>query len=96
MIRFFVSPSDVSGGLIRLSPGDAAHIKSLRLRPGELFVACDGEGVDYMCRLAGRDGERDGVRSVGFGDGLSGAQGGARDGGSLAEIVETQPSRGEP
>jgi len=51
MIRFFAAPSDVSGGFIRLSAEDGAHVRSLRLRPDELFVVCDGCGVDYLCRL---------------------------------------------
>jgi len=72
MIRFFVAPSDVSGGLIRLCEEDAAHIRSLRLRPGEPFTVCDGMGVDYACHL------------------------GERGDGSVAQIVEARPSRGEP
>jgi len=51
MIRFFTSPSLVSGGQIQLSAEDAAHIRSLRLRPSELFIVCDGEGTDYICKL---------------------------------------------
>ena len=72
MIRFFASPHDTSDGLIQLGDDDAAHIRSLRLRPSELFSICDGEGLDYICHL------------------------GERGGGSLAEIVEVCPSRGEP
>jgi len=51
MVRFFAAPPDISGGAIQLSADDAVHIRSLRLRPSELFVVCDGEGSDYICRL---------------------------------------------
>jgi 16S rRNA (uracil1498-N3)-methyltransferase len=56
MIRFFAAPSDISGGVIRLSAETARHIRSLRLRPLELFTVCDGDGTDYTCRLGERDG----------------------------------------
>jgi 16S rRNA (uracil1498-N3)-methyltransferase len=60
MIRFFVSRADIYEGMtpdgpvgtIRLSAADTTHIRSLRLRPTELFTVCDGEGTDYICRLA--------------------------------------------
>ena len=62
MVRFFVAPHDVSGGMIRLSAEDAEHIRSLRLRPSELFIVCDGEGTDYICRLGERgDGSAAGI-----------------------------------
>jgi len=57
MTRFFADKSRISGNLIALDAGDAAHIRSLRLRPSELFVVCDGEGVDHICRLSERGGE---------------------------------------
>jgi len=72
MVRFFAVPPDFCGNSIRLSDEDAAHIRSLRLRPGEFFVVCDGAGTDHICRL------------------------GERDGGSVAEIVRTSTSLGEP
>ena len=56
MIRFFAAQSDISDGVIKLKAEDAAHIKSLRLRPAELFIVCDGEGSDYICRLGERGG----------------------------------------
>jgi len=52
MTRFFASPSCVSEGFITLSEEDTAHIRSLRLRPDELFVVCDGNCTDYICRLS--------------------------------------------
>jgi len=39
-----------------LSAEDTAHMRSLRMRPTELFVVCDGAGSDHICRLARRDG----------------------------------------
>ena len=56
MTRFFAAPSSITGNMIQLSAEDAAHIRSLRLRPAELFIVCDGEGADYVCRLGGRGG----------------------------------------
>jgi len=54
MIRFFVSPHDISTTSIRLNSDDAGHIRALRLRPDELFFVCDGNGTDYLCRLGER------------------------------------------
>ena len=54
MIRFFASRSDISDNMIRLSAEDAEHIRSLRLRPSEVFTVCDGMGFDYVCRLGAR------------------------------------------
>jgi 16S rRNA (uracil1498-N3)-methyltransferase len=51
MTRFFAEPSSISGGTVRLSPDDHAHIRAARLRPDELFVVCDGAGTDYICRI---------------------------------------------
>jgi len=55
MTRFFASPQDVSSSLIRLEARDYEHIRALRLRPDELFIVCDGNGIDYVCRLGQRD-----------------------------------------
>ena len=73
MTRFFTTPSDISDGVIRLSAEDAAHIRSLRLQPSDVFIVCDGSGSDYICRLGARV-----------------------SAGSIAEIIETRLSRGEP
>jgi len=56
MIRFFADPSEIKDSLISLSAEDATHIKSLRMRPAELFVVCDGQGTDHVCRLSERGG----------------------------------------
>ena len=72
MVRFFVAPQDITGGSVHLNPDDAAHIRSLRLRPGELFTVCDGEGLDYICHL------------------------GMKGDSSIASVIESHPSPGEP
>jgi len=51
MTRFFIAKNEISGTTIALAPEDAAHIRSLRLRPSEYFIVCDGEGTDHLCRL---------------------------------------------
>ena len=51
MPRFFVEKSAVKDGKTVVICGeDAKHISlSLRSKPGESFVVCDGEGVEYNC-----------------------------------------------
>jgi len=84
------------------------HIRSLRLRPSELFVVCDGEGLDYMCRLSDPDsgGGRHGRKrtkptpaneaDTGSAETYSVPQPGQGKNAALAEIVEIRPSVGEP
>ena len=55
MVRFFTAQHDISAHSIVLSAEDSDHIRSLRLRPDELFTVCDGEGNDYICRLGKLD-----------------------------------------
>jgi 16S rRNA (uracil1498-N3)-methyltransferase len=53
--RFFTLQNNiVDGEIIRLGADDFSHIRALRLRPSELFIVCDGEGTDYVCRLGER------------------------------------------
>jgi len=54
MIRFFAEPQNIFSDSIRLGAEDSEHIRVLRLRPDEMFVVCDGNGIDYICRLGGR------------------------------------------
>jgi len=54
MLRLFAEPQDITAKTIKLSAEDLEHIRSLRLRPDELFVICDGEGTDYICRPGSR------------------------------------------
>ena len=57
MTRFFVDPQavDIPAGLIALTAEDTEHIRSLRLRPNEHFIVCDGHGIDYICKLGQRN-----------------------------------------
>ena len=54
MVRFFSTLQDISAGSIRLNADDSKHIRTLRLRPDEQFIVCDGAGYDYICRLGER------------------------------------------
>ncbi|MCL2426287.1 MAG: 16S rRNA (uracil(1498)-N(3))-methyltransferase [Oscillospiraceae bacterium] len=55
MTRFFTEPQNISNKIIRLNADDTRHIRTLRLRPDEQFVVCDGNGTDYICQLGERD-----------------------------------------
>ena len=59
MPRFFVNKTDISETEVFL--GDTAHLKALRLRVGDELTVCDGEGTDYIVRLAAV--EKDGARA---------------------------------
>lgn len=51
MPRFFTGP--VTGAEHQITGPDAAHIaKSLRMRPGEPIILCDGQGMDYCGQVA--------------------------------------------
>jgi 16S rRNA (uracil1498-N3)-methyltransferase len=49
--RFFVAASNIFGGIAYLNAKEIEHIKALRIRHGESFTVCDGDGKDYTCRL---------------------------------------------
>ena len=51
MARFFVAASNILGGAAYIDGDDLKHIKVLRIRQGETFTLCDGEGTDYTCVL---------------------------------------------
>ena len=51
MTRFFSDSDSISGNTIYLSANIMDHVRSLRLRPDERFVVCDGNGFDYICKL---------------------------------------------
>ncbi|MBR4744448.1 MAG: 16S rRNA (uracil(1498)-N(3))-methyltransferase [Oscillospiraceae bacterium] len=61
MARFFVSASNIFGGVAYLSSSDSEHLRSLRIRNGEVFTVCDGNGTDYSCVLTRSD--RDGAEA---------------------------------
>lgn len=52
MNRFFLPAGELSGGRIEITGQNLKHMRlSLRLKPGDEFIVCDGEGTDYCCRL---------------------------------------------
>lgn len=57
MARFFVAASNIFGGIAYLNGKDLDHIKALRIRDGEEFTVCDGDGTDYSCVLSMVDGQ---------------------------------------
>lgn len=54
MPRFFITASNVFGDVAYLDAKTVEHLRVLRIRQGEKFIVCDGEGVDYVCRLTGK------------------------------------------
>lgn len=66
MARFFVAATNIFGGVAYLDGEAAGHIRVLRMRQGELFTVCDGQGTDYNCRLTscGADGAEAEILSV--------------------------------
>ena len=55
MTRFFVSPEDVSGDTVTLMGEDLDHVRALRIKSGENFVACTGDGREFLCELISAD-----------------------------------------
>ncbi len=52
MPKFFVDPGEVGEHTIVLTGENAAHVaKTLRMRPGEELTVCNGENIDYRCRI---------------------------------------------
>ncbi|MCL2819472.1 MAG: 16S rRNA (uracil(1498)-N(3))-methyltransferase [Oscillospiraceae bacterium] len=51
MFRFFADINNISAAAIKLSDEDSKHIRSLRLRPDEKFIVCDGNSTEYVCTL---------------------------------------------
>lgn len=53
MHRFFVSPSFISDGKVRIEGDDVKHItKVLRLKCGDTISVCDGNKNDYICTIS--------------------------------------------
>lgn len=53
MARFFVTKDKISENTIIIDGADAHHIaRSLRMAEGDEIVVCDGEGAEYLTRLA--------------------------------------------
>ena len=52
MHRFFADSADICGDKLIISGDEAKHIKNvLRMQQGDEFVAFDGTGIDYTCRI---------------------------------------------
>lgn len=52
MPRFYVDSRDVGADKLVISGDEAKHIKNaLRMQPGDMFVAFDGSGMNYDCRI---------------------------------------------
>ena len=52
MPRFYADSRDVGADKLVISGDEAKHMKNaLRMQPGDIFVAFDGSGVDYDCRV---------------------------------------------
>lgn len=55
MHRFFVKPEQIKKNHIRISGDDFKHLtKVLRVSDRELFEICDGQGMDYHCKICER------------------------------------------
>ena len=51
MVRFFVSPEEMTGQEIVLTGENAQHAKVLRLKVNEQVLVCDGAGKEALCRI---------------------------------------------
>ncbi len=52
MPRFFVSAEQISGNTVTLIGDDAHHVaRSLRMAAGEYITVCDGNAIEYECKL---------------------------------------------
>lgn len=52
MVRFFVTPEELTGESLILTGENAQHAKVLRLKTGENVLVCNGEGEECLCRVA--------------------------------------------
>ena len=55
MIRFFVTPQELTGRSHTLTGENAKHAKVLRLKTGEEVLLCDGQGMECLCTLEDPD-----------------------------------------
>lgn len=58
MVRFFVSPEEMSGSEILLTGENAQHAKVLRLKVNEEVLVCNGEGQEAFCRIVEANGSQ--------------------------------------
>lgn len=52
MVRFFVTPEELSSDLLTLTGENAQHAKVLRLKEKEQALVCDGEGRECLCIIS--------------------------------------------
>lgn len=53
MPRFFTSPENISGDLLKITGEDVSHIsKVLRMSVGDEITVCDGKGTDYRAVIS--------------------------------------------
>ena len=57
MTRFFVDAALLQQSTISLTGDNAAHAKVLRLKAGEEVLACDGQGMECLCRVSCQRGD---------------------------------------
>ena len=56
MSKFFINRDNVSGDRVLITGEDVKHIRSvLRMEPGDILTVCDGDGKDYLARIAKMD-----------------------------------------
>ncbi len=52
MHRFYTEPENAGEVRLKITGDEAKHIKNvLRMQPGDTFIAFDGTGFDYTCRI---------------------------------------------
>lgn len=71
MVRFFVSKDEMTNSTIILSGENAAHAKVLRLKVGEEVLACDGDGRECLCEVAGITGNEYELRVISSGQSIN-------------------------
>ncbi|MBR2499615.1 MAG: 16S rRNA (uracil(1498)-N(3))-methyltransferase [Clostridia bacterium] len=53
MPKFFIDTCNISGNSVKIYGSDVKHItKVLRLKTQSILILCDGEGYDYVAKLA--------------------------------------------
>ncbi len=50
MHRFYVTPDQIDGDIVRITGSDVNHLKNvLRMKQGDEIIICNGQGKDYYC-----------------------------------------------
>lgn len=52
MVRFFVTPEELTRDFLVLTGENAEHAKVLRLKNGEQILLCDGQGMEVVCTVS--------------------------------------------